>query len=506
MDYVFATRGAAIAGAASGLSALVTLGDQAAGDLGGARYARVASEPAHPGKFKDNLNQWWELSEQIVNAQMFGGVVSSSAVLDVTNALRDAVAYAAAKLGVSVRLTPGFHGVSDAITVPTAMIIEGSGRGVTAVAGAGGTCLRKLTATGHVFHIQARGAVVIRDMTIDAGVTHTDSNAAAIFVEGDSAATYNFNSLFDNLFIAGLQNGLRIKAAINWSLRDCVIMDFRNIGVFLSGEGFTGSNGDDCTGHSRVQDCVIWALNTSDIAQACVRYDCGGDFRVLGSKLLGAQFGVRVVLNRGPTGTLLVSGGNSFEQQTVACVYLQQGVAGKTFGNVTIVGNQFSIVQDGLPVGADPQGTIILAGGSSPDWIRNIVVSGNVINHGYAPSVDRATIAIDSGAGVVVDANVINFNASSSHHYGIAVGAAATQVTLGYGNKVLGLTAPGRKYGALSANVKLFDGDGVGFATLPTVADGSLIYVSDGAKGSPPALAGGSTGATARRLAGAWYV
>jgi hypothetical protein len=505
MDYVFPTRAAAIAGAASGLTALVTLGDTTAGDLGGARYTRVATIPAHPGKFQDALGQWWELSEQIVNVQMFGGVVSSGSVQNVTAALRDAVAYAAAKYGVTVRLTPGFHGVNGEIAVPNAMIIEGSGRGVTAVAGAGGTCVRKLNATGHVFHIQARGGVLIRDMTIDAGVPHTDGDGAAIFVEGDTAASYNINSLFDNLFIAGLQIGLRIKAAINWSLRDSVVMDFQNIGVFLSGEGFTNSNGDDCTGHSRVQDCEIWALNTSAVAQACVRYDCGGDFRILGSKLLGAQFGLRLMLSRGPTGTLLMTG-NSFEQQTVACVYAQQAVAGKDFGNVVIVGNQFSIIAEGLPSGADPQGTIIVVAGSSPTWIRNIVVSGNVVNHGYAPSVDRATFSFDGGTGIVVDANVINFNGSSARHFGIAVGTTVTQVTIGYGNKVLGLTGAGRKFGLLSADVKLFDGDGVALANLPAVANGSLVYVSDGAKGSPPALAGSSTGATARRLGSAWYV
>lgn len=437
---------------------------------------------------------------------MFGGTVSPTSLLDVTAALQNAVDYANAKEGATVRLTPGFHGVSATITVAKGLVIEGSGRGVAAGTGnSGGTVVRKLNATGHVFHAKSLGGVTIRDMTIDTAVTHTDTNGAGVFVEGDNADHYNSNSLFDNLTIAGLQNGLRIKAAINWTLRDSLIMDFRSIGVYLSGEGYTNSNGDDCTGHSRVQDCVIWAYNTADIAQACVRYDCGGDFRILGSKLLGGQFGLRLALNRGPTGTLLMTG-NSFEQQTIACAYVQQAVADKLFGNLVIVGNQFSIITDGLPPNADPQGTIIVTAGSSPTWIRNVVVSGNVVNHGYAPSVDRTTFAIDAGAGVVIDSNVINFNGSSSHHFGIGVGTSVTQVTIGYGNKVLGLTAPGRKFGSLSANAKVFDGDGVSFAALPTVADGSLIYVSDGAKGSPPALAGSSTGATARRLGGAWYV
>lgn len=385
-------------------------------------------------------------------------------------------------------------------------MIEGSSRGLAAGTGnSGGTVVRKLNPTGHVFHVKSLGGVTLRDMAIDTAVTHTDTNGAGVFVEGDSVDHYNSNSLFDNLAILGLHNGLRIKAAINWTLRDSLTMDFRSIGVYLSGEGYTNSNGDDCTGHSRVQDCLIWAYNTTDIAQACVRYDCGGDFRILGSKLLGSQFGLRLALNRGPTDTLLMTG-NSFEQQTIACVYVQQTVADKQFGNLVVVGNQFSIIADGLPANADPQGTIVVVAGSSPNWIRNVVVSGNVVNHAYAPSVDRATFTIDAGAGVVVDSNVINFNGSSPHHFGIGLGASVTQATIGYGNKVLGLTAPGRKFGSLSANAKVFDGDGVSFATLPAVADGSLIYISDGAKGSPPVLTGGSIGAAARRLGGAWYV
>lgn len=507
MDYVFPTRAAAIAGAAAGLDALLTLGDNAAGDLGGARYRRVPAEPAHPGKFQDGRGQWWELCEHNVNVQMFGGTVSLASVLDVTTSFQKAVDYANAKEGATVRLTPGFHGVNGTVVIAKGLVIEGSGRGLaTGTGNSGGTVVRKLDAAGHVFHVKSVGAVTIRDMTIDTQVTHTDANGAGVFVEGDNPASrdnYNTNSLFDNLTISGLQNGLRIRAAINWTLRDSLIMDFRSIGVYLSGEGSFESNGDDCTGHSRVQDCVIWAFTTLETAQACVRYDCGGDFRILGSKLLGSQFGLRLALNRGATGTLLMTG-NSFEQQTVACAYVQQTAASATFGNLVVVGNQFSIIAP--PSSADPQGTIIVTAGSSTSWIRNIVISGNVVNHAYAPSVDRATFAIDGGSGVVIDSNVINFNGTSSHHFGIAVGVATSDVTIGYGNKVLGLMSPGRKFASLAANTKVFDGDGVSFATLPAVAEGSLIYVSDGAKGSPPALAGSSTGAAARRLGSAWYV
>lgn len=49
------------------------------GDGGAANYKRVASEPAHAGKFQDNLGAWFEIVETKVTPEMFGAVGDNTA-------------------------------------------------------------------------------------------------------------------------------------------------------------------------------------------------------------------------------------------------------------------------------------------------------------------------------------------------------------------------------------------------------------------------------------------
>lgn len=48
------------------------------GDGGAAIYQRVASEPAHPGKFKSADGAWWEIDAAILQSRLFGGSVATA--------------------------------------------------------------------------------------------------------------------------------------------------------------------------------------------------------------------------------------------------------------------------------------------------------------------------------------------------------------------------------------------------------------------------------------------
>ena len=63
--------------------------------------------------------------------------------------------------------------------------------------------------------------------------------------------------------------------------------------------------------------------------------------------------------------------------------------------------------------------------------------------------------------------------------------------------------AAGNEFGVLAATVILVHRQGMAFADLPGVKNGSVVYVTDGTKGSDP-LTGSSTGAIATRINGAW--
>lgn len=428
--------------------------------------------------------RWKRPATGTVNTAWFG--VRADLSTDDTTAIQAAIN--ASTAGNRICFASGFHLVTGEITVPKGVILQGAGRGLSSGAGnSGGTVIRTNHATANVFHIQSLGGVTIRDMSIDASVVKTAGSM--IYVEGDSAATYNSNSTFENLYIGAAYVGVRIKAAINWILKDSLILDFQQVGVYLSGEGFTGSNGDDCTGHSAVQNCVIWALNTTATADSCVRYDCGGDFRVLGCKLLGAAFGLRTVLNRGPTGTLIVEG-NSFEEQRSDCIRVTN--SGTTqFGNIVIVGNQFSIL-----VPTTHQNEVVIVAGSAL-WVKNVTINSNVFNS--SRSTAFAMISVQDGSGVVISGNVLNNNGVAGA-FGISTGGNATNVQVA-DNQAVGLPS-GMFAAGLNANTKVQDFNGITFAALGGWANGSQVYVTDGTFANP--VAGGGTGCIAKRLAGAW--
>ena len=55
------------------IGGIQTQGYLAPGDKGGALYARVVAEPAHPGKFQSLDGAWWELADPEVNPYQLGG-------------------------------------------------------------------------------------------------------------------------------------------------------------------------------------------------------------------------------------------------------------------------------------------------------------------------------------------------------------------------------------------------------------------------------------------------
>lgn len=91
-----------------------TAGYHTGGDGGGALYKRVASAPAHAGKFQDASAAWFEICSLEINARQFGAIGDQAA--DDTAALQSAIDYCQA-MGKNLFIPEGRYKLSASLKV-----------------------------------------------------------------------------------------------------------------------------------------------------------------------------------------------------------------------------------------------------------------------------------------------------------------------------------------------------------------------------------------------------
>jgi parallel beta-helix repeat protein len=97
------------------------LGHTTSTDGGGARYVRVASEPAHDGKIQDAASNWWEIREPSLNFLMFGA--DSSGTADASPEMQTCLDVAAA-IDVEVFNKTGIFRIDTPLEVPANITIR----------------------------------------------------------------------------------------------------------------------------------------------------------------------------------------------------------------------------------------------------------------------------------------------------------------------------------------------------------------------------------------------
>jgi hypothetical protein len=350
-----------------------------------------------------------------IDARHFG--VKADAATDDTAAMQAAVNYVQNNGGGILHLPPGFIFVSSPITINKSLIMAGTGMGVgSGIGNSGGTVIRNTAAAGDVFVISSDESVILRDFSIDAAGISKNAGTAGIRISGQAGiGSINRRSRLENLRIMRMYDAIVMDSASDFAVSKCFIQDYLNLGVYSKQLGGTDS------GHNVIDSCVIWDLNIGT-SQAGVRYDKGGDIRLVNSKILGGTYGVRITIDDGETGTFLFTG-NSFEQNII-CLRVEQAVAGKNFGNLVVVGNQFSQVPGPGLVGS-PQSNISIQagtpGGGASHWIKNIAIVGNVINNAHNQSTPMISIQDGEGVTVVGNQGTANGNAAPT---GIDIGNA----------------------------------------------------------------------------------
>jgi hypothetical protein len=220
-----------------------TSGRSAPGDRGDARYRRVTSQPAHPGRVQDAAGAWFELTDVVVRPEMFGAASATtvdSAIVDQTTLIQAAINYLAATVFGGTLLLSGWHAVAG-LSIPSKVRIAGAGQlvsGFTKSTAAGRSTAAPLSFAGNA------AGILFEDFTID-GKGFAD-NSPHVYLGGSGGTDTTFRR------VGFVNGGIQPSILAHWSapqrnfrVEHCRFSNMPRGGIQIlpTGEAARGSSG-----------------------------------------------------------------------------------------------------------------------------------------------------------------------------------------------------------------------------------------------------------------------
>jgi len=424
-----------------------------------AYYPANAAEVASSGTNFVYLNP-----NKVINVLTYGA--KCDGITDDTAAVQ--AAFNACGASGIVEFPPGTCIISSAITASaiSSLAVRGAGKNVSLIS------LNSTTADGLVFDTIAQGSVQVHDLTIEGNVAAVSGALLTITTAG---AFESGNSVVhDCEFLQGW-NQLAFLKANTWMANNNSFLNFVNYGLLINNTNAIDSG--DMAVYGNFFDSSV-ASNTP------LNWLSGGGLKFIGNKILTANctagLAVSNVTASGVTSVFLIQD-NSIELPSGGSfgILIQTGASGAQLAQIVIQGNEI--------LGGGTAGIAFSVAGGGGASISGVSIQGNVIN-GVPTSLTMPGVL-----SIIVDGN--EFQNGS---VGINVSSATTG-TIGP-NLFSGVTT---NYSGLNASVTLLDGPPFTVATLPTVANGSHVYASDGTPNTNPVTGSGS-GCLVSRQNGAW--
>lgn len=342
---------------------------------------------------------------EVVSVKDFGATGDGST--DDTAAIQAATA-AVQGSRVALFFPPGTYKVTSTISITGALSIFGLSRY--------GTSITWTSTTLNVFSIASDAQVTIVGITFNGPL---NSSAGAIISLAGSSTQNLFSEIRHCQFVGGW-NSIVTTAAADWSIEDCYFASFKRIGVYVS----NSYNID--AGDSSIEGCTFTPASgaTESIYQAS-----SGGLRVINNKILGGQYGYRMIMtaSSGATLVLLITG-NSIENQTVAGVSLERPSGAAIFGSVVVDGNEIA----GLGAGQTGNWCGVQTDSVS-SWLSRLVISDNQIRMpDSSVALTHQAILIGAAARFIIDGNHLVACANpGGSNYGISIGSGAANGLIG---------------------------------------------------------------------------
>eukprot|EP01043_Picozoa_sp_COSAG02_P016758 COSAG02_NODE_744_length_17752_cov_56.794992_3_plen_467_part_00 len=402
-------------------------------------------------------------SDTMLNAKTQFGAVGDG-ITDDSAHLQAAIDAAVGCGGKALFLPVGTYMLTRALRVTGHMQMLGEGasgscHGLDTNVSAGnmrGTVLLQTNSSADGLYVSVGShceSVQLRDFSLVARPTH--SAGAAVRVVG--IENNMCDGKFERLLMENWQTGVHCLACQNAALNDLKIRRPWSHGVIIEGDPHISWD-QDAAGDSRIAGLDFFGCQRNGAggghdgchSHAAIEYRNGGSWFISQGKYLLGDYGVLLNQTRGPTGTLLITG-NSFEEQIFSSVAFILGKPENLTcksrvlitANIKLLGGswnfdfipmQFDIVANVCVISVDSSYANVVVSNNEmsnlndnhgahiivqrpnftktkepdPTWMRNLVITGNVVNS--AVNATTPLFHITSTEGAVIANNVINNN------------------------------------------------------------------------------------------------
>jgi len=395
--------------------------------------------------------------------------------------------------GKKIYAPVGQYRLSSGVTSTDPINIYGDGNGCgpgpAAISNSGCTQFLLYSSTAIAFTSTSNYPSNFRNFQINVAVANRPmTSGGGILVSGPVGST-NANTLVDGVGFSNVFLPIRYIRTSPPITRGCYFDSFILCGVYAeTSAGIEGAIGE-------VVGNYFFGTSGSTTQLACIVSEVGYG-HIHDNLILGANFGIEFAVKNFDAGALRIAD-NFIENQGANGIYVQSQDGSKA-SMLSIFNNEFSNVAFTTAW----QSSITVADyTASADWISDIQIKHNV--HRHSLTTNRKFIWIMSGQNVQIDGEQFDNLGAGATTIAIdmasLVGAALKAPSIVQNCQFLGTFST--KYN-LTAVTQLIDNQGVAFADLPTVANGSQVYCTDGTFANP--VAGAGTGCFAKRLNGVW--
>ena len=269
--------------------------------------------------------------------------------------------------------------------------------------------------------VSTLGRVAFEKLTFSGPVSATAG--ASLTLDGPSGTGNGLAIIRDCTFAQGFNHVVTVSAA-DWTIDNCYFSEYVNFGVYV------GNVLHNDAGDSTIMACTF---ATSLASATAIHQVSSGGLKIIGNKMINGQYGYHMVLAAGGVATVdLVIGNNSIEGQSAACVLFDRPTGAKTFGGITITGNQFS----GPSIGATASWACISTDANA-GWLGRITIVGNHILMAKAGVGGLTFIGVSIGAstdGFIISGNQFSAESPTGTSVGINIASGAANGIIGPNN------------------------------------------------------------------------